>query len=86
MVERCALSGSDLKIEFRTILLTSILTSTDGAVRPMFFFSKLSSEGMQLDIFTSALKESAYEIMHHFVHSSTLRLCTIVEMSTSAIT
>ena len=24
MVERCALSGSDLKIEFRTILLTSI--------------------------------------------------------------
>ena len=25
MVERCALSGSDLKIKFRTILLTSIL-------------------------------------------------------------
>ena len=24
MVERCALSGSDLKIKFRTILLTSI--------------------------------------------------------------
>ena len=24
MVERCALSGSDLKIEFRTILLTSV--------------------------------------------------------------
>ena len=26
MVERCALSGSDLKIKFRTILLTSIQT------------------------------------------------------------
>ena len=26
MVERCALSGSDLKIKFRTILLTSIIT------------------------------------------------------------
>ena len=25
MVERCALSGSDLNIKFRTILLTSIL-------------------------------------------------------------
>ena len=25
MVERCALSGSDLKIKFRTILLTSIV-------------------------------------------------------------
>ena len=24
MVERCALSGSDLKVKFRTILLTSI--------------------------------------------------------------
>ena len=24
MVERCALSGSDLKIKFRTVLLTSI--------------------------------------------------------------
>ena len=27
MVERCALSGSDLKIKFRTILLTSIYSS-----------------------------------------------------------
>ena len=27
MVERCALSGSDLKIKFRTILLTSITIS-----------------------------------------------------------
>ena len=25
MVERCALSGSDLKIKFRTILITSII-------------------------------------------------------------
>ena len=26
MVERCALSGSDLKIKFRTILITYIIT------------------------------------------------------------
>ena len=32
MVERCALSGSDLKIKFRTILLTSMykVLSLDG--------------------------------------------------------
>ena len=29
MVERCALSGSDLKIKFRTILLTSISHQTN---------------------------------------------------------
>ena len=29
MVERCALSGSDLKIKFRAILLTSILDARD---------------------------------------------------------
>ena len=28
MVERCALSGSDLKVKFRTILLTSISTTS----------------------------------------------------------
>ena len=32
MVERCALSGSDLKIKFRTILLTSIVPSNHTAL------------------------------------------------------
>ena len=31
MVERCALSGSDLKIKFRTILLTSIADHRPGS-------------------------------------------------------
>ena len=32
MVERCALSGSDLKIKFRTILLTSIMEAWSQAI------------------------------------------------------
>ena len=36
MVERCALSGSDLKIKFRTILLTSILIQGFASEAPNF--------------------------------------------------
>ena len=32
MVERCALSGSDLKVNLRTILLTSITRTTTTTV------------------------------------------------------
>ena len=40
MVERCALSGSDLKIKFRTILLTSIypVTKESWLVVVVFIF------------------------------------------------
>ena len=38
MVERCALSGSDLKIKFRTILLTSIIINQLNYVLNYFCF------------------------------------------------
>ena len=39
MVERCALSGSDLKIKFRTILLTSNTTTMcDCVLHCLWFF------------------------------------------------
>ena len=37
MVERCALSGSDLKIKFRTILLTSMYSMVAPA-RTLYFY------------------------------------------------
>ena len=45
MVERCALSGSDLKIKFRTIILTSILSLTTYLVMYyiVFVFQRLVS-------------------------------------------
>ena len=38
MIERCALSGSDLKIKFRTILLTSILRVKNKGFMLQYYF------------------------------------------------
>ena len=77
MVERCALSGSDLKIKFRTILLTSIVFGKD-----IHLHFTTSPHGHS----TTCIKLLFYRLKIRPLHDITIKLIAMQGHQNPAIT